>query len=413
MSVTTPPPPERDVCVGPLDRVVADLGSCRLVNAGGAVSAVGGIRPSERVIAAMATAQRSYGDVDELNRTVGAAIAAEVGVEACLVTAGAASGVMLATAACVTGGRAALLRSAAWRRGLPRRQVVIQAHHIGRYAPAFESGGGELVAVGSAEDCDVDDLDVALAGGEAAAVGFLVHPGLVDHGLSLGQVAEVAHAHGVPVVVDAAAAVPPKRNLGALCAAGADLVAISGGKGLGGPQASGLLLGRRELVDQARRAAFPHHGLGRTAKVTREAIAGLAVAVADHLALDEPAWLAGQRAVLDRLAAAVGAEARAAGCRVEVVADEDEFLVPALVIRSQAPGGGPDLARIRADLLRGDPPIHVRHRRRFGYLMVLALGLQPGEDGIVAARLGAALRCAPRAEGIGTPGAPGLPVARS
>jgi L-seryl-tRNA(Ser) seleniumtransferase len=106
------------------------------------------------------------------------------------------------------------------------------------------------------------------------------------YALPLQAVLAVAHAAGVPVIVDAAAQLPPVENLWRYTEAGADLVLFSGGKGLRGPQNSGLVLGRRDLVRACAAHSYPHHSLGRAMKTSKESIVGLVAAVERALALD-------------------------------------------------------------------------------------------------------------------------------
>jgi L-seryl-tRNA(Ser) seleniumtransferase len=105
--------------------------------------------------------------------------------------------------------------------------------------------------------------------------------------LPLETVVEVAHSHGVPVIVDAAAELPPRIKLTQYIEKGADLVIFSGGKHIGGPNNSGILAGRRDLVKLAHLQAYPFHGVGRASKMSRETIVGLIKALELYLEKDE------------------------------------------------------------------------------------------------------------------------------
>jgi L-seryl-tRNA(Ser) seleniumtransferase len=138
--------------------------------------------------------------------------------------------------------------------------------------------------------------------------------------------AGIAHRHGLPVIVDASAALPPRANLRRFLAEGADLVTFSGGKAIGGPQASGILAGRADLIRSvalqhqdldvrpeswSRRdwladgslAGIPHHGIGRALKVGREEIAGLVVALRRYLAGSDEDDASCWQAMIDQIAA--------------------------------------------------------------------------------------------------------------
>ena len=108
----------------------------------------------------------------------------------------------------------------------------------------------------------------------------------------LPEVIEVSHGRGVPVIVDAAAQLPPRANLTELTAMGADLVVFSGGKGLFGPQSTGLVLGRADLVRACRLNSNPNSGAGRGMKVGKEEICGLLRAVELFFEQDEEAVIA-------------------------------------------------------------------------------------------------------------------------
>ena len=112
---------------------------------------------------------------------------------------------------------------------------------------------------------------------------YLMSPWASQGALSLPQTCEIAHEHGVPVLVDAAAMLPPTTSLTRFIAEGADLVTFSGGKGLMGPQSSGILAGRADLIRAARLNGSPNHSVGRAAKAAKEDIVGLIVALEDYL----------------------------------------------------------------------------------------------------------------------------------
>jgi D-glucosaminate-6-phosphate ammonia-lyase len=233
--------------------------------------------------------------------------------------------------------------------------------------------------------------------------------------VSLREVVEVARRHNVPVIVDAAAALPPRANLKRFIAEGADLVAYSGGKAIGGPQASGMLVGRRDLIESARLqmldmdvypqiwrsgrrylesgrlAGPPHHGVGRSCKVGKEQAVGLLVALERYLAHDEDAALTAQSARLYRLSEALD------GLRG----------VRCTLTRSISRAGGVPKAEIWLDqellgmsafdvieaLETGDPPVFVgQGLSPQGGLQINPLTLEDGEERIIADRIIQVLR---------------------
>jgi L-seryl-tRNA(Ser) seleniumtransferase len=128
----------------------------------------------------------------------------------------------------------------------------------------------------------------------------------VEEGLQLPEVIAIAHARGVPVLVDASNTLPPAEHLHSFVDMGADLVAFSGGKGLRGPQGSGILTGRGELIRAARQQSSPHGGVGRAMKVSKEEIVGLLTALEIWAARDHEADMRDARRRTDMVVAALG-----------------------------------------------------------------------------------------------------------
>src|SRR4051812_46539657 len=251
----------------------------------------------------MAEASASFVHIDQLQAAAGEVIAAITGAEAGYVTTGASAGLALGTAACVAGMDVAAMDRLPDTSGL-RNEIVVQRGHRNSYDHAIRSVGIQFVEAGylghpGAGGTQPWQIESAITERTAAiACPILETPGT----LPLPVVAEIAHRHGLPVIVDAAAELPPRSNLQRFVREGADLVVFSGGKAIGGPQASGILAGRADLIASValqhqdmdvrsetwnRRdlltagvlAGIPHQGFGRAAKVGREEIAGLVTAL--------------------------------------------------------------------------------------------------------------------------------------
>jgi L-seryl-tRNA(Ser) seleniumtransferase len=312
--------------------VYARFGLEPIINAKGPGTRLSGGIARPEVRAAMADAMAHCVDIVELHAQACEVIARHTGAEAGLVTSGAAAGLLLGTAACITGldpGAMARLPLTSGTRG----NIVMVRSQRNQYDHALRTTGLEVVEVGlpdryAGAGCrDAEPWEIADAIDEATK---LVHWVADAHSRPpLAAVVEVAHARGVPVLVDAAAQLPPKAALRSFIAAGADLVAFSGGKALGGPQASGILCGRRDLIaaaamqmldmdyppgffrppahfiDADRLPGLPPHGIGRPCKVGKEQIVGLLVALELFVAEDDETrharWLATVTAVADRL----------------------------------------------------------------------------------------------------------------
>lgn len=269
-----------------------DLGVRRFINAAGTYTRLGGSRMPPVVVEAMAEAARHFVEMDELQLSVGARLAALTRNEAAYVTSGAAAGLTLATAACMAGTDPARARQLPDVRGL-RNRVVIHRAHRNPYDYAVRLLPVELVEIGFPNQITpTEGWELEHALGEHTAAVLYVAGGWASAGaLPLSVVAEIAHRSGVPVIVDAAAQLPPKENLWRFTQMGADLAIFSGGKDLRGPQSTGLIVGRRDLVDACFLLGAPHHGIARGFKVGKEEMAGLLAAVQRYVEHDEEARL--------------------------------------------------------------------------------------------------------------------------
>ena len=277
-----------------------------VVNAAATLTRLGGGRLPEEVLDAMVAASRYQVDMEELFVRAGEELASLTRNEAAYVTSGAAAAIAHAVLACVTRGDPAAVAAMPEGDGLPTEVVMHCAHRI-PYDPAVELVGGRIVEIGNAIQTFEWELERVLTG-RTAAVLWVAGAHLPPAALPLSRTVEIAHAHGVPVIVDAAAQLPPVSNFWHFTRElGADLVVFSGGKALRGPQASGLLLGRRELVAAARANGTPNQRLVRALKVGREEIAGAVAAVRRYVALDHEALLAEWEATVADWARALSA----------------------------------------------------------------------------------------------------------
>jgi L-seryl-tRNA(Ser) seleniumtransferase len=288
------------------------LGLTPVINANGAASRLGGNLLCDAARDAMLEAGQCFIPLNELQARASETIARVTGAEAGCVASGAAACLFLSTAACMAGDDIAAMDRLPDAEGL-RNEIVMHRAHRNPYDHALRATGARLVEVGylgtsSSPGTRVWELESAIT--ERTCALFYVAAGASTDALSLATVAEIAHRHGLPVIVDAAGALPPAENLTRFIADGADLVAFSGGKGIGGPAGSGFLAGRRDLVLSAslqQQDMYIHpalwagpfgasapafsdeparQGLGRMLKVGREEIAGLIAALEDYVTRD-------------------------------------------------------------------------------------------------------------------------------
>jgi len=279
------------------------------INAAGTLTRLSGSLMSPATLQAMSEAARNYVRIDQLQVAVGRRIAQITGAEAALVTTGAAAGLTLAVAACLARWDLGRMDQLPDTSGMPCEIVVPRSHRNG-YDHALRAAGARIVEVGLAErtrDPQPWEIEAAL-GPQTVALAFA--DGF--SGLDLAVIVDVGRRHQLPVIVDASASLPPRSNLRRFISEGADLVVFSGGKAIRGPQASGILCGRRELMGSAALQCWdmdwtpqlwnppselippeivargvPNHGIGRAMKVGKEEIVGLWSALEQFVAADE------------------------------------------------------------------------------------------------------------------------------
>jgi L-seryl-tRNA(Ser) seleniumtransferase len=349
----------------------------------GPVTVLGGMPLAERVVEAMRAAAATKVDLNELNARAGERIAQLLGLDAAFVTTGAAAGWELAAAACLAGSDPARIAALPEVLG-DRHEIVIHRKHRCNFDHTLRAAGARLVSFGYSRDrTEPWELEAAISG-DTAAVAYVAAFG-DDSVLSLEEVTSIAHAHEVPVIVDAAPALPPADSLAALPATGADLISFSGGKDLGGPQNTGFVVGRPDLVRACALNANPNHNtLGRPFKVNAEAIVGLIVALEDYLARDQGEQTARWLEALEEIG---GRLDTSSGLRWSVEPGTRHG-IPVPCLNVVLPEGSPGPAHV-AELLRlGDPEIWVLAED--GMLVVNPQAMTLEDVDLVAERLGEA-----------------------
>jgi len=289
---------------------------------------------------------------------------------------------VLATAAIIAGNDPAKIKQLPDLTGLKNEVVCHKAHRNG-YDHAVRSVGVKMVEIGTAEHTDPAQMDAAINGKTALAFwtqGAMSGPGDIP----FEQFIEIAHAHGVPVLVDAAAQLPPVENLWNFTQSGADLVVFSGGKDLHGPQASGLILGRKDLIESCRPNGSPNHSIGRPMKVGKEEMLGLLAAVKWYLGLDHEAratqhekWVADWCSALNQIPGVTAERSFPNGAGQPV---------PRAKVTIDVERVGMTGDEIVQRLLDGDPAIAVAPDSRT-VIYLNPYTLQPGEEKIVQEHL--------------------------
>jgi L-seryl-tRNA(Ser) seleniumtransferase len=266
--------------------IYEDLGLKPIINADSRMTAIGGSIMLPQVMAAMEEASRHHVDMFVLQQRVGERIAALTNNADAFVCTGAAAGIFISILSCMTGDDPAAISRLPTARPARHQVVVHRAHRI-PYDPAIQLAGADIVEIGNALQTFEWELEAAITDA-TAAIFFVAGEHLRRGALPLETTIAVAHRYGVPVVVDAAAQLPPRSNLWHFTRdLGADLAVFSGGKDLRGPQSSGFVVGRADLIAGCRAHASPHQRLARMAKVGKEELIGLLRAIELYLEEDE------------------------------------------------------------------------------------------------------------------------------
>ncbi|MFH5801366.1 aminotransferase class V-fold PLP-dependent enzyme [Haladaptatus sp. CMAA 1911] len=316
----------------PEETIYEELSIPHVVNATGTKTRIGGSRIRSEAVEAMARASEAFVRLSDLQAKSSELIAEATGADAGYVTAGASSALALGAAACIVGDDIGAMARLPNTADVPNEIIMPRTHRSG-YDHALRSVGAQIVDVGT-NDChlgtgsrNIEPWEIADAINEETAAVAYMEKTYTEPPLEV--VCEIAHDHGVPVIVDAAAELPPVSNLTAFIETGADLVAFSGGKAIRGPQTTGILAGRADLIESVaaqhldmhaaeqvwepaptlvnskRLGGVPRQGIGRSMKVGKEEIVGLIRALQLFVEEDHDAkiegWLDRSRRISDRL----------------------------------------------------------------------------------------------------------------
>ena len=361
--------------------IYRQLGVRPFINAAGTYTILTGSLLPERARQAMEEASHSFVRLEDLQKAVGERIAKMLEVEAAMVTSGGAGAIMLATAACVTGCDVDKIRQLPNLNGM-KSEVIVPREHRNGFDHAARNVGVKLVEVET-----VDELHRAI--GPQTAMLYFTNIFEYKGQIKRQEFIAAGKQAGIPVFNDAAAELPPATNLSSIVHEGFDLVGFSGGKALRGPQSSGLLLGRKDLIEAAVLNNNPHDdSIGRTCKVGKEEILGLLVALEEYLKRDHQADLRQWRGFME-----------------SVAADLHGISTVTAEVYLPGPGGHPvpylrvhwDQSRLNlkyhdcAQQLRdGEPSIEVNATREG--LSLASYNLYPGEERIIGLRLRGILR---------------------
>jgi L-seryl-tRNA(Ser) seleniumtransferase len=346
------------------------FGVLEVVNAVGYATRVCGSSPHPEVLQAMAGAGEAFIEMDDLQRAASGLIARCTGAEAGIVTCGAGAALTLAAAACIVGNRPEFMDRLPEVSGCPRFEIIYPRPGPYDYDHPVRASGARLIEIDFSAPNALDAVQRAISP-RTAALGYVWLGNTAV--ATLNQLVALGRRHDLPVLVDGALSLPPASNLQAIVSAGADLVAFSGGKHLGGPQASGILCGRaslirsawvqmvdmdvrpgtwslQEWIDKGWIARPPRHGIGRSMKVGKEAVIGLMTALARYGERDHAAEAAAWEKRLDEIEAGLRPVSQVRVRRL--AAGEGGQPLPAVVVESGEPPAGWSVSRLLLGLRR-------------------------------------------------------------
>ena len=359
--------------------IAEELGVVPIINAGGPNTKHSGSRPRPETLEAMREVSSSFVQMEEMLIAAGEEIARLLGVEAATVTSGASGGLVVQAAAAIARDDPELISRLPMADGIPN-ELIIQRRQRFVYDHLYLGAGARLVEVGNSEGCDLDELIGAISE-KTAGIIHLESPFKNRGAVPLPDLVEAAHERDLPVLCDAASMLPPRANLTKFVNQGADLVSFSGGKGIRGPQSTGILLGNATWVEYARLNNAPYATAARGQKVSREEIAGILAALRVFVGEDEEAETQNYKRQMEFV---VDLVAEVPGVRAVVEHDYDHY-IPHAVIYFTPNWKGPDMETVRDILMAGNPRVYVSPT--FGPdpgIQFDALNIQDGELEIAA-----------------------------
>jgi uncharacterized pyridoxal phosphate-dependent enzyme len=326
-------------------------------------------------VSAMEEAAKYFVPLADLQKRVGARIAELLGAPAAMVTGGCASAITLGTAACVAGGDQEKLRRLPDTAGM-KNEIVQQKTHRGGYEQQMLLVGAKIVWIETREE-----LDRAI--NDRTAMLFFYNEMEPEGKIDRHEWIRVGKERGVPTFNDAASDTPPAERLSQYVREGFDLVAFSGGKALRGPQCSGLLMGRKDLIEAAVPAMSPYAGIGRGMKVGKEEMVGLLAAIERYLKVDHDREF---KELEGRVQDIIGVLSKIPGLETGRHLPPIANHVPHVQI-----SWGEDAFKLKArdvvrQLMEGNPSIAVSQRGE-RLLHVSVWMMRPGEHQVVAKRL--------------------------
>lgn len=362
--------------------LIKELGLRTFINAAGTYTTMTASLMHDEVMEAINDASKEFIMYDEVQDKVGEKIAALCHAEAAMVTAGCWSALVLGTAGVLTGmdlKKVALLPNV---ESLDKNEVIVQKGHNHDYIHALSNTGIKPVEIET-----IEQLEKAI-NSKTALMYFLNESS--PHGKIMHKEwLDVAKRHNIPTIIDIAADIPPVENLWKFNEMGFDLICVSGGKAIRGPQSAGLLYGRKDLIAAARLSAPPRGGnIGRGMKVNKEEILGMYAALDKYVKQNhDKEWKEWEQ----RIAIIENAAKQLKGVTTEVIVPPIANHTPALRIMWDPAVVRLTRKEMQEKLRKGAPSIEVMSMAENSIHLTVFM-LKPGQDKIVASRVSEELR---------------------
>lgn len=402
-----------------------DLDVTPIINAYGPATMYGGGLMSQEVVDAMFKVAHTAVRMDELQAAASKVIAKITGAEAGYVTCGCSAALTSATAACITGYEIDRINRLPDTSDMPNEVLIAATQRCG-YDHAFRAAGAKIVSVGmpggplppdERYQTLAEDYEVAITN-RTVAIGYFYYGGTTP---PLEEVVAVGKKYNIPIILDAANQVPPVENLRKFIDMGVDLVAMSGGKGICGPQQSGLLFGRYDLIAAAALNYFipgfgagftsyddwtppsslipkeklrgvPHEPLCRSQKVSKEAVVGLITAL--QILTDEEKYARKMKRLKLLLEPIIGRLQGVPGVQLKTSEYPPGGGLPVIILKIDRLKLGRSAKKVAQELKYSNPPIYIYDRRPAitDELIINPCSLNEEQVNIVAERLYATFR---------------------
>lgn len=280
--------------------IFEELGINKYINAHDTYTIYGGSRISISSLTAMSEISRDFVDIHELQTVIGDRVAELTKNNAAYICNGASAGLLLTSSVCMVKNNQYLFSKLPDTSNVPNEFILFRCQRNG-YDKAIEASGAKLIEIGDADCTHEFELEGAITARTAGIIYF--QSSLYERAsLPLEDTIRIAHKHNIPVIVDAAAQLPPVDNLWKFTEMGADFVIFSGGKTLCGPQDSGIVFGSKKMIELCRMYGAPNHGICRSSKISREAMVSLYIAIKEYMAIDHSKQLEIMHHYIDMIA---------------------------------------------------------------------------------------------------------------